>query len=105
VLTVPTSALHRSGSTYTVNVLRNGKSVATKVTIGASGTERTEIKTGLTAGTEVILADLDSTATGDSSQTTSTSGLSGLGGSSGSTTGGPQNRQFSGNPPAGAPGS
>jgi multidrug efflux pump subunit AcrA (membrane-fusion protein) len=81
VLSVPTSALHRSGTTYSVDVLKNDQSVPTAVKIGASGTQTTEITSGLSKGDVIILADLSSTV-GISSTTTSTStGLSGLGGS------------------------
>jgi multidrug efflux pump subunit AcrA (membrane-fusion protein) len=81
VLSVPTSALHRSGTTYSVDVLKNDQSVPTTVKIGASGTQTTEITSGLSKGDVIILADLSSTV-GISSTTTSTStGLSGLGGS------------------------
>lgn len=98
VLTVPTSALHRDGTKYTVDVLKDGASVATTVTVGAKGTDRTEITKGLSTGSVVILADLTSTTTGDSSNSSTTSGgLSGLGGQS-STSGGPGGQ---GGPPAG----
>jgi hypothetical protein len=88
VLTVPTSALHNTASTHTVDVLKNGQSVPTTVKIGASGNQVTEITSGLSKGDVVILADLSSTV-GITSPTTSTStGLAGLGGSTTSTTGG-----------------
>jgi multidrug efflux pump subunit AcrA (membrane-fusion protein) len=87
VLMVPTSALHRTGTTYSVDVLKNGQSVPVTVKIGASGTETTEISSGLSKGDIVILADIASTV-GITSTTTSTStGLSGLGGSTSTTTG------------------
>jgi hypothetical protein len=89
VLTVPTSAVHRTGQTYTVDELKNGSSVTTTVKVGASGTQETEITSGLTKGTVVILADIASTTIGTATPTTTTTGkgLSGLSGSSTTTTG------------------
>jgi multidrug efflux pump subunit AcrA (membrane-fusion protein) len=106
VLTVPTSAIHRASRTYTVDVLKDGKEVATKVSVGASGTELTQITSGISAGDMIILADVSSTTIGDSTSTTTTSssgGLSGLGGSitgtsgGGTGTGGPPSGGFGGN--------
>jgi HlyD family secretion protein len=58
VLTVPTSAIHGAGRP-TVTVLTGTQTTMTPVTLGAVGPTRTEIKEGLTAGTQVVLADLD----------------------------------------------
>ena len=80
VLTVPTSAVHVSGTTTTVQVLKDGKPSDVTVTVGAVGAERTEITQGISLGQEVVLANLDQAiSTGTSS--TSRNGLSGLGGS------------------------
>ncbi|WP_368498422.1 HlyD family efflux transporter periplasmic adaptor subunit [Herbiconiux sp. A18JL235] len=81
VLTVPTSAVHRSGTDYTVDLLVGGTSQPTPVEVGAMGAERTEITSGVSEGDVVVLADLDSDVL-DSDSETGTSGLSGLGGSS-----------------------
>jgi multidrug efflux pump subunit AcrA (membrane-fusion protein) len=93
VLTVPTSALHRTAQVYRLDVLENGKEVAKTVKIGATGSALTQITSGVSAGAVVILADVSSTTIGDSTSTTTTtsSGLSGLTGSStsGAGTGGP----------------
>lgn len=95
VLTVPTSALHRSAQRYSITVLKNGTAVATTVKIGASGSALTEITSGISAGAVIVLADVSSTTIGDSSSTsTSNGGLTGLSGS-GNTGGG------TGGPPAG----
>jgi trimeric autotransporter adhesin len=59
VLTVPSSAVHAFGQLHTVEVLTNGKPVQTRVTVGAVGSERTQISAGLKAGQQVVLADLD----------------------------------------------
>lgn len=56
VLTVPTSAVRRG----VVTVLSDEHPSPTRVTVGAVGPARTEIKEGLTAGDQVVLADLDS---------------------------------------------
>jgi HlyD family secretion protein len=56
VLTVPTSAVTRN----TVTVLTGTQTTVTQVTVGAVGPTRTEIKEGLSAGVQVVLANLDS---------------------------------------------
>ena len=57
-MTVPTSAVHTLATISTVNVYESGKSVATRVTLGAVGAETTEITSGLKAGQQIILANL-----------------------------------------------
>jgi multidrug efflux pump subunit AcrA (membrane-fusion protein) len=59
VLTVPSSALHRLGAFYTVNVMKGGKLTPTRVTVGAVGPDRTEIRSGLSAGQQVVVAELN----------------------------------------------
>jgi multidrug efflux pump subunit AcrA (membrane-fusion protein) len=78
VLTVPTSAVHVDGATATVQVLKDGTPTDVTVTRGAVGAERTEITDGLSAGDEVVLADLDQAI--ESSTSSTSTGLSGLGG-------------------------
>lgn len=58
VLTVPSSAVHHVGGLSTVSVLKKGKVSTVAVTVGAQGTDLTEIKSGLSAGDQVVLADL-----------------------------------------------
>ncbi|HEX2903242.1 MAG TPA: HlyD family efflux transporter periplasmic adaptor subunit [Jatrophihabitans sp.] len=58
VLTVPTSAVHRLGQLSTVTVLSKGKPVTTRITLGAIGSDRTQVLTGLKAGQQVVLANL-----------------------------------------------
>lgn len=82
VLTVPTSAITRSGSTATVRQLVDGELTTAEVTLGAVGSERTEILDGLDEGDAVVLADLDQVITSDDEESTST-GLTGIGGSGG----------------------
>ncbi|HEV7467440.1 MAG TPA: RND transporter, partial [Candidatus Dormibacteraeota bacterium] len=58
VLTVPTSAVHTSGASSYVLVLRNGLSATQPVTVGASDPTRTQILSGLQKGDQVILAEV-----------------------------------------------
>jgi membrane fusion protein, macrolide-specific efflux system len=55
VLTVPSRALHTSGSTTFVYKLVGGKRVKTTVTLGAAYGAQTEVTSGLTAGDQVEL--------------------------------------------------
>jgi len=55
VLVVPNSAITRRGTLATVNLLQNGKEVATAVQTGLVGTNTTEITSGLKAGDKVVL--------------------------------------------------
>ena len=57
-LTVPTSAIHTAGGFRFVMTLTNGKTSNIPVQVGAVGSALTEIKSGLTAGATVVLADL-----------------------------------------------
>jgi hypothetical protein len=81
VLTVPNSAL----SDGTVTVLSQGRTSATRVQTGAVGALTTEITSGLTAGQQVVLADLSATLPANS---TTTRGFGGAGGPPGALTGG-----------------
>ncbi len=56
VLTVPTSAIHTSGSAIYVLVPREGGTVARPVTVGAGDPSRTEVTSGLRAGDTVVIA-------------------------------------------------
>jgi multidrug efflux pump subunit AcrA (membrane-fusion protein) len=66
-VTVPNQAVTGSGSLATVNVLKNGKTVAQQVVVGLRGDSRTQIISGLNAGEEVVitiaLPSLSSTST------------------------------------------
>lgn len=79
---VPTSAVHTFGTRHVVEVLSGGKLQPTAVTVGITDPLRTQVVTGLTVGQQVVLADLSSTVTSDSSTSGSGSGLGGLGGRS-----------------------
>ena len=76
VLTVPVSAVPGSASGSTrVAVLKDGVSTPTAVTVGAVGGGLAEIRSGLTAGDQVILADVSSALPTNS--TTNVRGLTG----------------------------
>jgi len=57
-VSVPTSAVHRSGRKATVTVYAGGKARVTKVTVGTMGPVMTRITAGLRAGQQVVLANL-----------------------------------------------
>ncbi|MCU1394426.1 MAG: efflux transporter, family, subunit [Ilumatobacteraceae bacterium] len=85
-LTVPTSAVTTDGTQHTVTVLDGTTTTVTRVQVGVVGSTWTEITNGLTAGQQVVLADLGSalptSATAASNATTSnrTGGFGGTGG-------------------------
>jgi multidrug efflux pump subunit AcrA (membrane-fusion protein) len=57
-VSVPTSAVHGSGHSATVNVYAGGKTKVTRVTVGTKGPVLTRITSGLKVGQQVVLADL-----------------------------------------------
>ena len=85
VLSVPTSAVHSVGNLHTVEVLTGSKVSTVRVGIGATGDERTQITSGLTAGQRVVLANL---STPLPSNNTNLRRLTGLGTTSSLTGGG-----------------
>jgi hypothetical protein len=54
VLIVPTAAIKGSGSSATVQLLQNGKTVTQSVTIGLETQSEAEISSGLSAGDEIL---------------------------------------------------
>ncbi len=78
VLTVPTSAVHTSGASSTVRVLEKGQPVTVPVTAGASDAQVTQIVSGLSAGEEVVIAQITSTVPSSGNSRTFR-GLGGLG--------------------------
>ncbi len=58
VLTVPNSAITLTADGGSVRVLSGGEVQVAQVTVGVVGSERTEIVDGLSAGDQVVLADL-----------------------------------------------
>jgi multidrug efflux pump subunit AcrA (membrane-fusion protein) len=85
-VTVPNEAITGEGSTGTVNLMKNGKTVTQQVVIGLRGTSRSVVLSGVTAGEDVVeeitLPALGTTST-TSSSTGGTLGGSGLGGGGG----------------------
>lgn len=57
VIAVPTSAVHTYGTSY-VEVVQNGKMARRTVTVGLIGTDWAQIKSGLSAGAQVVLANM-----------------------------------------------
>jgi multidrug efflux pump subunit AcrA (membrane-fusion protein) len=58
-VSVPTSAVHYSGSNATVTVYAGGKTHVTKVKVGTRGLLMTQIASGLRIGQQVVLANLN----------------------------------------------
>jgi multidrug efflux pump subunit AcrA (membrane-fusion protein) len=82
-ITIPNSAIHTGrNSTHTVTVVKNAKSTTVPVTLGVEGTDITQVKTGLNAGEQVVIADpsqpLPSSA--NTATATTTTGFGGFGG-------------------------
>jgi HlyD family secretion protein len=87
-MTVPTSAVHITGTTSGyVDVVQSGRLVRKEVTVGAIGGAATQILSGITSGTTVVLADL-SEAVPSSSTSSSTSRFGGSGFPTGGFSGG-----------------
>ncbi|MFI5100392.1 MAG: efflux RND transporter periplasmic adaptor subunit, partial [Actinomycetes bacterium] len=87
-LSVPTSAVSHLGSLTYVTVLDAGTPRRTIVTVGAVGPLYTQITRGLTAGQQVVLADVDaaiptSTLNNRFARFAGAGGLGGLGGTGG----------------------
>jgi HlyD family secretion protein len=95
VLTVPTSAVNRN----TVTVLNGDLTTVTRVTVGAVGPTRTEIKDGLSAGQQVVLANLDNPL--PTSDTTNQGGFNNRGERFGGAGGGPGGEGGGGGPGGG----
>ncbi len=87
VLTVPTSAVKTTGSEHTVSVLDNGQLKTVVVEVGAIGTDLTQITSGIKAGQQVVIADLNQPIA-TSTAAANRAGLGGLGGNSGASLGG-----------------
>ncbi len=72
-VTVPTSAVHSLGAFSFVSTLTNGTPTLTRVSIGVQGADLTQITSGLKAGDQVVLADLNTAL--PTAGTTNTRGL------------------------------
>lgn len=82
VLVVPTSAVHTFGTRHVVEVVNGRTMQPAVITIGLQDPLRTQVLSGLKQGQRVVLADLSSTVTSDSSTSGTGGGLGrrGLGG-------------------------
>jgi HlyD family secretion protein len=77
VVTVPTSAITRRGAAATVRTW-DGHALTTKaVTVGIVGAGTVQVSGGLSAGDEVVLADLDQAITGASDSVNDRGGFTG----------------------------
>lgn len=85
-VTVPTSALHLEGANTSVTVLVNGKPQVRRISVGVVGPAVAEVRSGLTVGEQVVLADLSQPL--PSSNPTSNRGSFGGGGGQRAVTGG-----------------
>jgi multidrug efflux pump subunit AcrA (membrane-fusion protein) len=87
VITVPNSAIHTGpNGTHTVTVMSGGGTSAVPVTLGIAGDDVTQIKGGLKAGQQVVLADLSQqlpSSTGSSATTFRPGQFGGGGGGAG----------------------
>lgn len=81
VLSVPVSAVHTAGGLHTVLVYAGGKPTTKQVTLGIEGDEQVQIKSGLSAGDRVVLADVSAAVpSSDSGIGDRFGGLTGVGG-------------------------
>ncbi len=55
VMVVPTTALHYTTSETTVDVVRDGSTVATPVTVGTSSAGQTQVTSGLAVGDQIVV--------------------------------------------------
>jgi multidrug efflux pump subunit AcrA (membrane-fusion protein) len=76
ILTIPSQALHTSGSQTVVYQLRGGRQVTTKVTTGITSGTQTQITAGLSAGDQVVVPSVS----GTTRQRTGGTGFGGAGG-------------------------
>ncbi|MDR2378239.1 MAG: HlyD family efflux transporter periplasmic adaptor subunit, partial [Bifidobacteriaceae bacterium] len=79
VVTVPTSAVHVSGTEATVQSVEGSELVDRPVVVGAMGPELTEIADGVSLGDVVVLADLSKDVIAETSSSSSGSSLVGGG--------------------------
>jgi HlyD family secretion protein len=106
VTTAPTSAIHRSGSRTYVELLSAGKEVRRTVVTGATGAGLTQIRSGLTSGERVVLADIGAAVPSSSTTLVRSGGLGGtsrFGGAPGGAGFGGAGGFGTGSPPGGAP--
>jgi hypothetical protein len=77
-VTLPTSAITGGGAVSTVDEMRNGKSVPTRVVVGLKGDNRTQIVSGLSAGTQVVVTTTLPSLTSSTGSPSASSGTLGV---------------------------
>lgn len=77
-LAVPTSAVTAFGNRHTVQVLERGGPRRVAVTVGAVGNTWTEVKGGLSAGQEVVLANVSEPLPSSATQSATQNGADGF---------------------------
>jgi HlyD family secretion protein len=65
VLTIPSTALFRTGEDWAVFVVRDGRAQLQRVTIGRSDDMRSMIEQGLNAGDEIVIQPSDALRDGN----------------------------------------
>ncbi len=107
-LAVPTSAITTTagtdGPSYTVRLVADGEATEQTVEIGAMGATWTAVTSGLEAGDQVVLADLDQPLPGTATEASTTGRGDGTGQGGQAGQGGPPSGMPAGGPPAGFPG-
>jgi hypothetical protein len=92
VITVPNSAIHTGANgSHTVTIVDGGTTSTVPVTLGVAGDDITQIKSGIEAGQQVVLADLGQPLPGSTTSTATTfrpGQFGGAGGFGGRGTGG-----------------
>jgi multidrug efflux pump subunit AcrA (membrane-fusion protein) len=88
-LAVPTSAITSRGNRHVVSVVSGSGVTVVPVQVGVVGSTWTEIKSGVTKGEHVVLADVSAALPGSATATpnSTTTGVGGIGGSGGAGSG------------------
>ena len=81
--TVPTAALHYTSSGADVDEMVNGREVAVPVTVGMTSDGETQIVSGLSVGTKIVVQGLRATGTGGTTGGTGRGTRGGFGGEGG----------------------
>ncbi len=79
VVTVPVSAVTRDGASAVVRIEKDGAASSRRVALGVVGATSVAVTEGLSAGDQVILADIDQTITGASTTLDNRPGFGGPG--------------------------
>ncbi len=74
VLVIPTRAIHTQGNQDFVDVVQNGTTVATPITVGAASDTETQITSGLNVGDTIVVSTGTTSASSTTSNSTTTRG-------------------------------